>query len=86
MYIEEIKNYKELKRVKKKNLNIAYKIVKDFLKMNVQCIRIVNDCDEFNNNSDVRRAIQAVIENLKYDLVVFMVNGSVYLRRKDGKD
>lgn len=86
MYLEEIANYKELKRKKRNNSSIAYNAIKEFINLDCECVRVI-DCEhEFNNYGDVRRTFQNIIENSNFNVEVFMINGSVYLRRKDGKD
>lgn len=84
MYIEEIKNYKNLKGNKRKNIDVAYDIVNKFIKTGFVCARIVDDEFKFNNNNDLRRALQNVVDLKEMNLKVFMLNGSVYLRRENG--
>lgn len=84
MYIEEIKNYKNLKGKKRKNIKVAYDVINKFVKSGFVCARVVDDEFRFNNNGDLRRTLQRVIEVEDMNLKVFMLNGSVYLRRKNG--
>lgn len=72
---DEIRNNKRNKRGK----NYLYDDLVRFIKSKYK-YAVVED-DYYNNNNDLRRAIQTCIENHDLPIAVFMKNGITYVER-----
>lgn len=72
---EEIKNSKRERRYR---TDLRYDLV-DFLKSGYKYAKVEDDY--YNNNNDLRRAIQHYIEAHNLPIAVFMKNGITYIER-----
>lgn len=82
MYLVTV-DYESLKKDKKRNNKNVDSLLTLFLHNNSECMEVIDDENFYNNNNDLRRALQHRIKKSNFDkkIEAFMINGKVYLRR-----
>lgn len=79
-------NFDELEKMRKgKNKEIKFLLL-DFMADNHNCVQVVDEDKFYNNENDLYSSIRCHLkknEMLREKVKVFMLNGNVYLKRKD---
>lgn len=80
-------NEEELKKKAKKGRNKEIEnLLLDYMAYGYSCVQVIDEDNFYNNENDLYSSIRSQLkrnEMLKEKIKVFMLNGNVYLKRKD---